>query len=341
MSNWQDFLTAAGGQWHADQALTFTGQPDPGPQAPQLAVLSHQRLLQVSGPDSRKFLQGQLTCDVDALGTDTSGLGAHCNHKGRMIADFRIAATGADTCTLRLHHSTLEPLQQSLGKYIVFSKAALHSAADACIIGLCGAGAGAVLSEVCGALPETVDTLVPNDRGAVIRVGEDRFECWLNGETAADVLVPLLARCRLRETGYWDLLDIRAGIGQVRGDASEAFIPQLLNYQAIGGISFTKGCYTGQEVVARMQYRGKLKRHMYRLRMTAGSASPPAPGSEIFAAGARQSVGNVVFSALAEETNIELLSVCTSEAASSGQMYLDAQRQQPLEVLSLPYAITK
>ncbi len=337
MSNWQEFLISRGAQRSSGGDITVDTHPDPDSEAPVLSVLSHQRLLQVSGPDTFKFLQGQLTCDVSDLHQGRSHLGAHCNNKGRMIADFRTAAGAEDACGLRLHSSALAPLQQSLARYIVFSKAQLQADTDTCIVGLSGAGAQSLLADNFAAVPDSAGRVCQADGVTVIKLDSARFECWIDAGAATEVLATLLSRSQLAGSGYWDLLDIRAGIGQVRGSSVEMFIPQLLNYQLIDGISFTKGCYTGQEVVARMQYRGKLKRHMYRLR--AADPASAAPGDEIYGGSTSQSVGNVVMCANSDESSAELLAVCTIEAASENQVYLDRQRQQSLELLALPYAI--
>ena len=119
----------------------------------------------------------------------------------------------------------------------------------------------------------------------------------------------------------------------------ELFIPQMINLQAVGGVSFKKGCYTGQEIVARMQYLGKLKRHLYRLSLEAGHAAP-APGTPLFTPSHASSVGEVVLAANAEN-GVELLAVLTSDAAQAGDIHLGDLQGPGLSLLELPYQLDR
>ena len=131
---------------------------------------------------------------------------------------------------------------------------------------------------------------------------------------------------------------VRAGIGQVMAETRELFIPQMLNLQAVGGVSFKKGCYTGQEIVARMQYLGKLKRRMYRLSL--GSTELPPPGTPLFAPDHNSAVGEVVVGAYAEE-GIELLAVLTADAVEAGEIHVGEAQGPKLTVLDLPYTLDR
>ena len=136
----------------------------------------------------------------------------------------------------------------------------------------------------------------------------------------------------------WLLGQIRAGIGQVTGTTRELFIPQMINLQALGGVSFKKGCYTGQEIVARMQYLGKLKRRLYRLALAATPA--PAPGTEIFSPTHASSVGEVVLAALSPSGS-ELLAVLTADAVADDNLHLGSPDGPRLELLTLPYELDR
>lgn len=134
----------------------------------------------------------------------------------------------------------------------------------------------------------------------------------------------------------WLLAQVRAGVGQVFGATRELFIPQMINLQALGGVSFKKGCYTGQEIVARMQYLGKLKRRLQRLRLVA--AELPAVGVELFSPVHGSSVGEVVLAAQAGDA-IELLAVLQEDAVNDGRIHLGSSEGPPLTLLDLPYQL--
>jgi folate-binding protein YgfZ len=139
-------------------------------------------------------------------------------------------------------------------------------------------------------------------------------------------------------TELWQLMDIRSGLGHVEVDTVDLFIPQMLNFQAIGAISFKKGCYTGQEVVARMKYLGRLKRRMYRI----GVPAPKdrlLPGMPCYLQGQNQSVGHVVSTARCDTERLEMLVVLNEEAAGSDGLVIGIQPYSAIEKLSIPYEI--
>ena len=240
--------------------------------------LPHEGILAVRGPDAGKFLQGQITCNINYLGTSGSSLGARCTPKGRMLSSFRIVSV-ADGFLLAMSQELLAPQLAELQKYAAFSKAKLSDESAAWVrFGL--SGADAVLQALGLDLATEADSVTSTDSLLTIRLSDGRAELWAPAEQAQTLRARLNEQ--LRETGLndWLLAQIRAGIGQVTGSTRELFIPQMINLQAVGGVSFKKGCYTGQEIVARMQYLGKLKRRLYRLRTA--SVQPPAPGTELF-----------------------------------------------------------
>jgi folate-binding protein YgfZ len=170
-----------------------------------------------------------------------------------------------------------------------------------------------------------------------VRLGEDRAELWVPAARASEVRERLAASLSEGSLNDWLLAQIRAGVGQVFGATRELFIPQMINLQAVGGVSFKKGCYTGQEIVARMQYLGRLKRRLYRLALDAGEL--PAPGSELFSPVHGSSVGEVVLAARAGDA-IELLAVLQDDAVADGRIRLGQAEEGPaLRLLDLPYVL--
>ncbi|AXO87367.1 folate-binding protein [Pseudomonas parafulva] len=298
--------------------------------------LSHEGILAVRGSDAGKFLQGQLTCNLDYLSLEHASLGARCMVKGRMQSSFRILPEG-DGFLLAMTRELLEPQLADLKKYAVFSKAKLTDESDAWArFGL--QHAGAALQALGLEEPQGAGTTLRNEGLMVIAVSPGRAELWVPAERAAQVSATLAEVVPEAPLAAWLLGQIRAGIGQVMGQTRELFIPQMINLQAVDGVSFKKGCYTGQEIVARMQYLGKLKRRQYRLALDEEQA--PVPGSEIFSPTHGSSVGEVVIAAPAEH-GVELLAVLTAEAVADDNLHLGSLEGPRLRVLGLPYELDR
>ncbi|OOV91043.1 CAF17-like 4Fe-4S cluster assembly/insertion protein YgfZ [Pseudomonas sp. MF4836] len=299
-------------------------------------TLSHEGILAVRGPDASKFLQGQLTCNLNYLSDTQSSLGARCTQKGRMQSSFRILLQG-DGVLLAMAHELLEPQLADLKKYAVFSKAKLSDESAQWVrFGL--GDAGAALLSLGLELGEEAGNLVRNNDLIAVRVSPGRAELWAPADQADTLRGQLAAQLPEGKLNQWLLGQVRAGIGQVMPATRELFIPQMLNLQAIGGVSFKKGCYTGQEIVARMQYLGKLKRRLYRLCLPAGDL--PEPGTPLFSPPHGSSIGEVVIAARAEQ-QIELLAVLQAEAAEGGDIHLGTLEGPGLQLLDLPYQLDR
>lgn len=300
-------------------------------------TLSHEGVLAVRGADAGKFLQGQLTCNINYLSDNRASLGARCTQKGRMQSSFRILLEG-DGVLMAMASELLEPQLADLKKYAVFSKSKLtvESAAWARF----GVEQGdAALVSLGLELPEETDSVVRHEALIAIRVSPQRAELWVPAAQADAIKTRLAATLPEAELNQWLLGQIRAGIGQVMPTTRELFIPQMLNLQAVGGVSFKKGCYTGQEIVARMQYLGKLKRRLYRLSL--GGTPLPEPGTPLFAPSHNSSIGEVVLAAIDAGQNIELLAVLQAEAAEAGDLHLGTLEGPTLHVLDLPYELDR
>ncbi|WP_137818882.1 folate-binding protein YgfZ [Pseudomonas sp. 2FG] len=297
-------------------------------------TLPHEGVLAVRGPDASKFLQGQLTCNLNYLNATTASLGARCTPKGRMLSSFRILTDG-DGYLLAMASELLESQLAELQKYAVFSKAKLGDESARWVrFGLCGADA--VLAELGLELAPQADHVARGTDSIAIRLADGRAELWAPASAAESLQARLAAHVPQAPLNSWLLAQVRAGIGQVVGATRELFIPQMLNLQALGGVSFKKGCYTGQEIVARMQYLGKLKRRLYRLRLDAGEL--PAAATELFSPVHRSGVGEVVLAAHAEN-GIELLAVLQEDAVSDGRIRLGSEAGPALSLLELPYTL--
>ena len=298
--------------------------------------LSHEGVLAVRGADAAKFLQGQLTCNLNYLSDTQASLGARCTQKGRMQSSFRILLQG-DGVVLAMATELLEPQLADLKKYAVFSKSKLTDESAAWVrFGLMHAEPA--LASLGLELPAETDSVVRSDTLIAIRVSPDRAELWVPAEQGDDVRNQLAATLEQTDLNEWLLGQIRAGIGQVMPQTRELFIPQMLNLQAVGGVSFKKGCYTGQEIVARMQYLGKLKRRLYRLSLDAPEM--PEPGTPLFSPSHTSATGEVVIAAKTDQT-VELLAVLQAEAADSGDVHVGTPEGPRLHLLDLPYTLDR
>jgi len=314
--------------------LFTTDSPQPDPAA-ALTWLSHEAVMAVSGQDSAKFLQGQLTCDVVRVPVPGSVMGARCNPKGRMQSSFRLLRHGESEYLLAMASDLLDPQIADLAKYAAFFKAQITASDQWLRLGLWGPEAAKAVTQAGLAVPEERDAVTMSDAGAVVRLpGSHAYELWLPVATAEDTVGKLLGAATAVPLNDWHLLQIRSGIGQVVGATRESFIPQMLNLQAFDGVSFKKGCYTGQEIVARMKYLGKLKKRMFRL--VSDTQEVLAPGTAVVNRETGQAVGEVVISATAGD-GTEILAVLQKDAAQLVSLSANNGQGPLLSVTDLPY----
>ncbi len=299
-------------------------------------VLSHEGVLAVRGSDAGKFLQGQLTCNINYLNEHYASLGARCTQKGRMQSSFRIVLQG-DGVLLAMARELVEPQLADLKKYAVFSKSKLTDESAAWVrFGV--ANGQAALQALGLELGEDSNGAARHEALIAVRVSPQRAELWVPADQASTVRQQLAEHLPEGELNGWLLGQVRAGIAQVMAETRETFIPQMLNLQAVGGVSFKKGCYTGQEIVARMQYLGKLKRRLYRLSL-ADEQLPP-PGTTLFSPSHASSIGEIALAARADQ-GIELLAVLQAEAVEDGHLHLGSLEGPRLTVLDLPYELDR
>ena len=323
MNNWQELVTPT-----SPLAIEF---PDCA-----LNDLSHFGLLRIGGTDARTFLQGQLTNDTKQISAETAQLSSYCSPKGRMLGSFWIFQRG-DDLYLQLPRERLDAVAKRLRMFVLSAQVTIDDVSDAFVrFGLSGECAASLLP-FAPTEPKASET---RDDISIVRLPGDRPRFEVIG--SPDKLAPLWSACAAQATqtgpAFWSLMDIRAGVPNVFEDTVEAFVPQMANLQLIGGISFTKGCYTGQEVVARMQYLGKLKRRMYRARID--GETPPAPGTGIYSASSDsgQGAGRVVDAAPSPEGGIEALVVLQISSAEAEDIRLIDAEGPKIELLALPYA---
>lgn len=337
---WSPLLAQFGAGLSARGDVDFGQDPQPfATLATTLTItpLALYGILEMHGPDSAKFLQGQLTCDVQEAEPTRSTPGAYCTQKGRMLSSFQLLRREDDRLWLRMRADLLENTAGTLGKYAVFSKAKLAQRTDIVGFGVHGPGAAAFLHQSFGAAPTGQNaTVVAGDALLLQRDSAgDWFECWLPATAAVDLWQRGITYAGAAGTEFWRWLVLRSGFGEISAATAELFIPQMLNYHLNGAVNFKKGCYTGQEIVARTHYRGQVKRHVQLA--ACASALVPEPGAEVLGA-AGNAIGNVVDSARVDDGRYELLVVVADSEGTAGSVRL-GDEVTALTPLPLPYAI--
>ena len=278
---WQELL-GAGGARFSNGVLADFGDPTAELAAARTATivapLTHLGVIEVTGPDAAAFLHNQLTSDVKHLAGDAAQHSAWCSAKGRMLASFLIFRMGP-AYQLQLSADLLPTIDKRLRMFVLRSKVQISDVSAACaLIGLAGPEVNAVLEGAGLPVPATPRQTAAFSAGTVIHLDASRCQIAVQREAAADLWQELQARARAVGTCAWQWLDIRAGIPLISERTREEFVPQMASFEKLDAVSFRKGCYPGQEVVARTQYLGKVKRHLYR----AHAATPMAAGDPIY-----------------------------------------------------------
>ncbi len=381
-TDWNNFLQQAGAvitngtgpEITAGRVWNF-GQPAHELQALDngniLADVSHLGLIAVQGADAATFLQGQLTNDIRTVSVTCSQISAYCSPKGRMLACMRIFMR-EDIYYLSLPRDILNATLQRLRMFVLRAKVSLNDVSDTLVyVGYAGEHTAATLSATLGTLPKAPNEVVsvngltllrlPHREAHVARFGiigdAGTVQSLWNTLAAPGILPPtaLVHPCTspapVRSAqpvggNVWDLLDIRAGIPTVYTATRDAFVPQMANLDTIGGISFKKGCYTGQEIVARMHYLGTLKRRMMLAKIIAEVV--PQPGDALYSLGAstavgtmenRQSIGTIVAAQPAPQGGYEALAVVDIKSGAAGQIHLHTVTGPVLTFIPLPYTL--
>ena len=292
-------------------------------------------VIRAGGADAAAFLHGQLTNDILGLGPHEARLAGYCSAKGRLLASFVVWRSGADLL-LACSTDLLAPTLKRLRMFVLRAKCSLSDAsAELPLWGLAGAGAQQWLGD---AAPERPGSTARHGAATIVRLpdaaGVPRFLC-----AGLDAPPPLPAL----ESGAWDWLEVRSGVARIVAATAERFVPQMLNYELIGGVDFHKGCYPGQEVVARSQYRGTIKRRSLLFELT---GPPPAPGTEVFHSDdPGQPAGTVVLAAASPQEGATARSLALVEiklaALASGDLRLASPEGPALAALAMPYELPR
>ncbi|MBV0934109.1 CAF17-like 4Fe-4S cluster assembly/insertion protein YgfZ [Marinobacterium weihaiense] len=290
-----------------------------------LVPLTDAAIIRVAGADAQRFLQGQLSCDLADVDRRGSLPGAHCNIKGHMHSLYQVIHAGPDCYWLRTRRDMTADALTLLKKYIIFSKAEAELSNDLLGFGLIGTGAAALAEQ----LSEHTDT-------AAVVHADGLAEVWCGAEVLEALLTQVSQQAGLGTRNDWELANVNAAIPELFPATREAFIPQMVNLQVFDGVSFTKGCYTGQEIVTRLQHRGQLKRPMYLAEVAADTC--PAAGTTL-ASGNKDNVGKIVRSATCAAGRYRVLAVIVKDQAEQQTIRLETSTGPVLTLATLPYEL--
>jgi folate-binding protein YgfZ len=300
--------------------------------------LGPQHVLAVAGADAATFLQGQLSCDVMALAPSACRYGTFNSPKGRMLANFVLwrHAAGADGFNLLLPEDIVEAVAKRLRMYVLRSKVTVTDvSANLARIGVGGAAAAEVLCAATGAQPATHEVR-DVDSATILALPGPRYVILSPSMDAEALCAHFAATATPVAFDVWRWLTIRAGVPVVTATTQDAFVAQAANLDILGGIDFQKGCYTGQEIIARTQYLGRLKERAFAFH----SEADATPGDRLFSAVFEgQPCGTVVNAARAPDAGFDLLAVLQIAAAERGDVRLRAPDGPLLAALPLPYTI--
>ncbi len=303
-----------------------------------LADLSDRGLLEVSGEDAESFLQNQLTNDIRNVNETTHQESAWCSPKGRIIANFRIFKR-ADSFLLDLSADLVEHVIKKLRMYVMMSKVTIEDVSDSMVhFSYSGQDADTELKEVLGDVPKASTESIQSGSLIVLAIvgSNSRFDIFGAVDECKDLWQKLSSNAVIATSSHWDYLNIHAGIPMISAESTEAWIPQMVNYIHIGGVDFKKGCYPGQEVVARLNYLGKTKRRMFHIEADASSAL--TVGSPVKSANDTEA-GKVLSSVVNPQGKVEAL-VILKIAETKKPLTVSVDNQEAMvHILELPYEV--
>lgn len=300
-----------------------------------IAPLPAFQILSIYGPDSLKYLQGQSTCDLTQLTPDNFLRGAHCDAKGKMWSVFHVFSQ-ADSLQIIAFRDELIASTTQWKKFGVFSKVSFDATEGRyAVFGLGGAGSAQLATQLGFSLPATDGELSRHDDATLLRLATDHYLLvmpQLKAQQLMHTALPFAA------PNLWLKAHILQGFAYLEQPLIGELVPQMLNLQAINGISFTKGCYVGQETVARLKYRGGNKRAAYIL--TADTDEVPAAGSDIelqLESNWRR-VGQVI-NAVNINNQLWLIALLPNDITPADILRLKSEQSIVLQQLPLPYSL--
>jgi tRNA-modifying protein YgfZ len=340
MTAWTNFLVSRGATLENGAVAGF-GDPTAELAAARdqtvVADLSHFGLIVFSGEEAQTFLHGQVTNDLRNLRENLAVFAGYLSPKGRMLANFLVMKRGGDVLVM-LPEALRESIQKRLSMFILRSKVKARDAGSEWVrLGINGADSADLVADFLGtAAPDAMMAVAHGDNAFALRLGDGRFDLFIAPDAAQAAWEKLTARARPVGAPAWDWLMVQAGVPVVLPQTQDHFVPQMANMEILGGVSFNKGCYPGQEIVARSQYLGKVKRRLHLAHLDAEAR----PGDELFAPDpADQSAGLIANAAPAPDGGWDVLAVVLSPSVEAGEVRLKSRDGAKLAFKPLPYPV--
>lgn len=324
--------------------IPFTSRPPSASSHLPLTLISLEdwALVRLSGPDTIKYLQGQVTADIDKLANDQHVLCGHCDAKGKMWSNLRLFHSSEGFAYLE-RRSVLESQLAEIKKYAVFSKVTIAADNEVVLLGVAGLQARAALAGVFTALPDAEHPVVQDGDTTLLHFAlpAERFLLIASAQTAVQLATKLNDQAQLNNSQQWLALDIEAGFPVIDAANSAQLIPQATNLQALDGISFSKGCYTGQEMVARAKFRGANKRALYWLEGK-GSRTPLAGEDlELQLGDNWRRTGTVLAASTLADGTLWIQVVMNNDLAADSLLRVRDDADSRLTIRPLPYSLAE
>ena len=305
-----------------------------------LISLEDWALVTLNGPDTVKYLQGQVTADIEALAADQHVLCGHCDAKGKMWSNLRLFHRGEGFAYLE-RRSVLDSQLAEIKKYAVFSKLTIAADNEAVLLGVAGFQARAALTGIFNSLPDAEHPVVQDGETTLLHftLPAERFLLVTTAAVAEQLVARLHEQAELNDSQQWLTLDIEAGYPVIDAANSGQLIPQATNLQALEGISFSKGCYTGQEMVARAKFRGANKRALYWLEGKAGRVPQPAEDLELQLGENWRRTGTVLSAAKLADGTLWVQVVLNNDLEADSNLRVRDDAASELAIKPLPYSL--
>lgn len=340
---WQTFLRDRGAVIENNGVAHFGNIATELQKTPTTTVmvdLSHHSLIRFSGEDAKTFLQSQLSCDVQEVNPHQAQHGSYCTPKGRILTTFLLWQQN-DDLLMQLPADLSAAIQKRLMMYVLRAKVRLTDANNDLIrIGVAGPDTAILIKDITGLLCNFDHPLQVTRDGALsaLCLAPQRIELITSIENAAVLWQRLNQQATPVGVDCWNWLNIESGIPVILPDTQEMFLPQMVNLDAIGGVSFKKGCYPGQEIVARTQYIGKLKRRMFLAHID--TIQTVKAGDALYSSDMDgQPSGNIVNATPSPQSGFDVLAVIQQSSADTGEIHWQSLQGPALEIKPLPYSL--
>ena len=342
-STWHTFLRDRHAIIDNDRILHFgniTAERKSAQDEVIITDLSSFGLIRFFGEDTKDFLQKQLTCDVREIGSKMAQYGAYCTAKGRVYSTFTLWQQDGGFL-MQLPASLIASIRKRLSMYVLRAKVQLTNVSDDWVqIGLAGVTAAAMVEKISGMqfVYERSLQIIVCDNIRILCLSPQRFVLIVSPEKAPELWCRLSEHATEVGTNCWEWLTIQDGIPVILPETQELFIPQMINFDALGGVSFKKGCYPGQEIVARTHYLGQLKRRMMLAHID--TSESVKPGDLLYSEDmADQSSGMIVNAVSAPQGGVDVLAVIQQGSKENYDIHLHSLAGAILVMKTLPYAL--